>query len=152
MLLNLFSELGPWSWMVLGFVLLAAEIVLPGVFLLWIGIAAILTGALSLQLWDWSVWTWQVQVLVFLVLAIASAVTGRRIMGARETESDEPLLNQRGEQMIGRTATLAEPITDGVGRVRLGDTTWRVTGPDLPAGTRVRIVAARGSDLIVERE
>jgi membrane protein implicated in regulation of membrane protease activity len=116
------------------------------------GIAAILTGALSLQLWDWSVWTWQVQVLVFLVLAIASAVTGRRIMGARETESDEPLLNQRGEQMIGRTATLAEPITDGVGRVRLGDTTWRVTGPDLPAGTRVRIVAARGSDLIVERE
>src|SRR5690606_23528190 len=152
MLLNLFSDLGAWSWMVLGFVLLAAEIVLPGVFLLWIGIAAILTGALSLQLWDWSVWTWQVQVLVFLVLAIASAVTGRRIMGARETEGDEPLLNQRGEQRIGRTATLAEPITDGVGRVRLGDTTWRVTGPDLPAGTRVRIVAARGSDLIVERE
>lgn len=152
MLLNLFSDLGAWSWMVLGFVLLAAEIVLPGVFLLWIGIAAILTGALSLQLWDWSLWTWQVQVLVFLVLAIASAVAGRRIMGARETESDEPLLNQRGEQMIGRTATLAEPITDGVGRVRLGDTTWRVTGPDLPAGTRVRIVAARGSDLIVERE
>lgn len=152
MLASIFAELGPWNWMVLGFALLALEIVVPGVFLLWIGIAAILTGALSLQLWGWEPWTWQVQVLVFLALSLISAFAGKRIMGNGEAESDEPLLNRRSEQMVGRTATLAEPIAEGVGRVRLGDTIWRITGPDLPAGTRVRIVAARGSDLIVEAE
>jgi membrane protein implicated in regulation of membrane protease activity len=152
MLASIFSELGPWNWMVLGFALLALEIIVPGVFLLWIGIAAILTGALSLQLWGWESWTWHVQVLAFLALALVSAFAGKKIMGGTEPESDEPLLNRRGEQLVGRTATLAEPIAEGVGRVRLGDTVWRVSGPDLPAGTRVRVVAARGGDLVVEAE
>jgi membrane protein implicated in regulation of membrane protease activity len=147
-----FADLGASNWMVLGFVLLAAEILLPGVFLLWIGIAAILTGALSLQMWDWSIWTWQVQVLVFLAMSLVSALAGKRIMSATDRESDEPLLNRRAEQMVGRTALLAEPISEGVGRIHLGDTVWRVSGPDLPAGTRVRIVAARGGDLLVEAE
>lgn len=151
MISSLIAELGPWNWMVLGFVLLAAEILLPGVFLLWIGIAAILVGALSLQFWGYFFWTWQVQVLVFLILAVASAYLGNKIMNATKTESDEPLLNQRGEQLVGRTATLHEPISEGFGRVRIGDTTWRVSGPDLPAGTRVRIVSAKAGDLVVDR-
>lgn len=152
MLSSIFSELGPWNWMVLGFALLALEILVPGVFLLWIGIAAILTGGLSLQLWEWSFWTWQVQVLLFLALSLISAFAGKKIMRGTERETDEPLLNKRAEQMIGRTATLGEPIAEGVGRVKLGDTVWRVSGPDLPAGTRVRIVAAHGGDLTVEAE
>lgn len=152
MISSLLAELGPWNWMVLGFVLLAAEILVPGVFLLWIGVAAILVGALSLQFWGYFFWPWQVQVLVFLVLAIASAYFGKRIMAATESESDEPLLNQRGEQLIGRTATLQEPITEGYGRIRIGDTTWRVAGPDLQAGTRVRVISAKGGDLVVERD
>ncbi len=152
MLSSIFSELGPWNWMVLGFALLALEILVPGVFLLWIGIAAILTGALSLQLWEWGFWTWQVQMLVFLGLSLVSAFAGKKIMRGTEQETDEPLLNRRAEQMVGRTATLADPITEGVGRVKLGDTVWRVFGPDLPAGTRVRIVAARGGDLTVQAE
>lgn len=152
MLASVFSELGPWNWMVLGFALLALEIVVPGVFLLWIGIAAILTGALSLQLWGWESWTWHVQVLIFLALSLASALAGKKIMGSRVEVTDEPLLNLRAEQLVGRTATLLEPIAEGVGRVRLGDTIWRVTGPDLPAGTRVRIVSAHGGDLSVQAE
>ena len=152
MLASIFSELGPWNWMVLGFALLAMEIIVPGVFLLWVGIAAILTGALSLQLWGWESWTWHVQVLVFLALALVSAVAGKKIMGGAEPESDEPLLNRRGEQLVGRTAILAEPIAEGVGRIHLGDTVWRVNGPDLPVGARVRVVAARGGDLVVEAE
>ncbi|MCV0393841.1 MAG: NfeD family protein [Rhizobiaceae bacterium] len=152
MLASIFGELGPWNWMVLGFVLLAAEIMVPGVFLLWIGIAAILTGALSLQLWGWDFWVWQAQVLVFLALSLASAYVGHRIMRARHDESDQPLLNRRGEQLIGRTATLSEPIVEGYGRVRLGDTLWRVKGPDLPAGARVRVVSAVGGELAVEPE
>ncbi|WP_412032976.1 NfeD family protein [Nitratireductor aquimarinus] len=144
-------ELGPWNWMLLGFVLLAAEILAPGVFLLWIGIAAILTGTLSLQLWDAAMWTWHVQVLVFLALSLLSAYGGKRFMDSRRNEeTDQPLLNRRTEQLVGRTATLEQAIENGFGRVRLDDTVWRVAGPDLPAGTRVKIAAVDGSTLRVE--
>lgn len=153
MLLAFLRELGPWNWMLLGGTLLVLEILLPGVFLLWIGIAAILTGGLSLQLWGFAFWSWQVQVLVFLALSLVSAYIGKRVMDARQAEeTDEPLLNRRAEQLVGRTAALEEPITHGRGRIRLGDTTWRVAGPDLPAGSRVRVVAARGSELQVEKD
>lgn len=140
-------ELGPWNWMVLGCVLLALEIVLPGFFLLWIGIAALVTGALSLLFWDIGFWVWQGQVLLFLVLAVVSAYAGNRIMRGRSGDSDMPLLNRRSEQMIGRLATLTEPIKDGHGRIRLGDTLWRVSGPDLPVGTQVRVKSAVATDL-----
>jgi len=150
MLESIFVELGPWNWMVLGFALLALELVVPGVFLLWIGIAALIIGANSLLMWDAAFWTWQVQVISFLALALVSAYVGNRVMGGRNTVSDQPLLNLRGEQMIGRTATLTEPIREGRGRIQLGDTLWRVSGPDLPSGTRVRVKAASDSELIVE--
>jgi len=151
MILGILNELGPWNWMLLGFVLLAFEIIVPGVFLLWIGIAAIITGALSLQLWTLTFWSWQVQVIVFLFLALASVVIGKRWSDRGSARStDEPLLNMRAQQLIGRTALLGEPIQEGRGRIRLDDTTWRVSGPDLPAGSRVRIVAAQGTELRVE--
>ena len=147
---RIFVELGPWNWMVLGFVLLALEIVVPGVFLLWIGIAAILVGTLSLQFWDVSIWTWQVQTLVFLALSLVSAYLGHRINKAREADSDEPLLNRRDAQLVGRTATLQEPIREGRGRIKLDDTVWKVVGPDAPPGTRVRVVSATQGELTVE--
>lgn len=153
MISGIVAELGPWNWMLLGFVLLILEIFAPGVFLLWIGIAALLTGTLSLQLWDWAPWTWQVQVLLFLGLSLVSAYVGKKIVRGSGDASDQPLLNRRGAQMIGRTATLTEPITEGRGRIKLGDTTWRVTGPDLPAGTQVRVTGADAADLelVVEK-
>ena len=151
MLTRVLGELGPWNWMVLGFALLALEILVPGVFLLWIGIAAIITGALSLQLWDWGAWTWQVQVLLFLALSLVSAYAGSRIMRSRQGSSDEPLLNQRTEQLVGRTVVLVEPISEGYGRARIGDTLWRVTGPDMPAGTRVQVTGVVNNELVVAR-
>lgn len=147
MLASIVMELGPWNWMVLGFVLLTLEIMAPGVFLLWIGIAAIIVGALSLALWDASFWVWQLQVPIFLALSVIAALVGRRIMANRGNNSDAPLLNRRGDQLVGRTATLAEPIREGRGRIKLGDTLWRVVGPDLPAGARVRVVSADVTDL-----
>ena len=148
-----FAELGGWNWMILGAALLALEIVTPGVYLLWLGIAAILTGTLSLQLWETSFWVWQVQILVFLLLSIASVLVGRRFFPVTGTaDTDQPLLNQRDLQLVGRTATLEEAISDGHGRIRLGDTLWRVSGPDLPAGARVRVVAAEGGELKVAAE
>ncbi|WP_295806287.1 NfeD family protein [uncultured Nitratireductor sp.] len=151
MIEHVVAELGPWNWMLLGFVLLAAEILAPGVFLLWIGIAAILTGALSLQLWDMAAWTWQVQVLVFLALSLISAYAGKRLMDSRRNEeTDQPFLNRRTEQLVGRTATLEEAIENGFGRIRLDDTLWRVAGPELPTGTRVRVASVDAGTLRVE--
>ncbi|MBN9071855.1 MAG: NfeD family protein [Rhizobiales bacterium] len=147
MLDQIFSELGAWNWMAFGFVLLALEILIPGVFLLWIGIAAILTGVVSLQLWYWEMWAWQAQVLLFLVLSLISAYICHRFGGSKKARSDQPLLNQRGAQLLGRTATLTEPISNGRGRIQLGDTLWRVSGPDLPAGARVKVAGVAESDL-----
>ena len=150
MLERIIGELGPWNWMVLGFALLALEILVPGVFLLWIGIAAILVGLVSLQLWEVAWWGWQVQVLAFLVLSLIAAWLGHRIMRDRQSDSDEPLLNRRDAQLVGRTATLQEPILEGRGRIRIHDTVWKVTGPDAAPGTRVRVVSAGGGELRVE--
>lgn len=145
------AGLGPWNWMIIGGVLLALEIMAPGVYLLWIGIAAILTGALSFQIGEAAWWSWQVQIIVFVVLALVSALAGRYFFGAdRGGETDQPLLNRREQQLIGQTSTLEEPIRDGHGRIRLGDTLWLVRGPDLPSGARVRVVAADGGTLRVE--
>jgi membrane protein implicated in regulation of membrane protease activity len=151
MMRSIIAELGPWNWVVLGFVLLGLEIVAPGVFLLWIGLAALATGVLSLALWDASWWPWQVQVLVFLALSLVSAYAGKRIVRSRDDDTDQPLLNRRSEQMIGRTATLVEPIVNGRGRIQLGDTLWKVRGPDLGPGIRVRVVGVEDSELVVEK-
>ena len=144
---RIISELGPWNWMVLGFVLLVVEVIAPGFFMLWIGIAALIIGAVSLLIWDAAIWSWQVQVLAFLALSLVSAFVGKKLMGGRDQPTDQPLLNRRGAQLVGRMATLAEPIKDGRGRIKLGDTLWRVSGPDLPAGTQVRVTSAADTDL-----
>ncbi|WEX77004.1 NfeD family protein [Sinorhizobium numidicum] len=149
MIARIALELGPWSWWVLGLVLLAAEVVMPGVFLVWIALAALATGALSLILWDAAFWAWQVQLVVFALFSVVAVLIGRRFISSSKA-SDEPLLNRRGESLVGRTAVLEQPIAEGRGRVRLDDTTWSVEGPDLPVGTRVRIVASSGRHLTVE--
>lgn len=150
MIQRIVTELGPWAWWVLGIVLLILEVMLPGVFLVWIGIAAIITGALSLLLWEQAFWSWQVQWLVFAVLSLIAALVGRRIVSSRGSMSDQPHLNQRGQSLVGRTATLEQPIAEGRGRIRLDDTMWSVQGPDLPVGARVRVTASNGRDLSVE--
>ena len=144
---RIISELGPWNWMVLGFVLLVVEVIAPGFFMLWIGIAALIIGAVSVLIWDAAIWSWQVQVLAFLALSLVSAFVGKKLMGGRDQPTDQPLLNRRGDQLVGRTATLTEPITNGRGRIKIGDTMWRVAGPDLPVGTTVRVKAATDIDL-----
>jgi len=101
----------------------------------------------SLLIWDASFWTWQIQVLAFLALSLVSAYVGKKLVGGRHDPTDQPLLNRRGAQMVGKMATLAEPIKDGRGRIKLGDTLWRVSGPDLPAGTQVRVTGAADTDL-----
>lgn len=150
MLVNLVTGLGPWSWLILGLVLLAAELAAPGNFLIWIGLAALVMGGASLALWDMAFWGWHVQLVQFAVLSIAMTLAGRHFLGGKAVVTDEPLLNQRGQSLVGRTATLVEPIREGRGRIRLDDTWWSVSGPDLPAGMRVRVAVWDGNELIVE--
>ncbi|QCI96992.1 NfeD family protein [Agrobacterium larrymoorei] len=151
MIHKLVADLGPWSWWIFAAILLVAELAAPGVFLIWIGAAALVVGALSLALWGTAFWGWQVQLLLFAVLSVTFAIAGRRFYDKRRANTDEPFLNQREASLIGRTATLQEPITEGRGRIRLDDTWWPVQGSDQPAGTRVRIASAHGRTLTVER-
>ena len=148
-LVDFLGSTGPWGWFIAGLLLLVAELLLPGVFLMWVGIAALVLGVLSLIFWPFGFWGWQLQILLFAVFAVISILIGRRILTARETKSDQPLLNQRTESLVGRTAVLVEPIVDGRGRIRLDDTTWIVEGPALASGTTVRIVSGTGRNLIV---
>lgn len=150
MLSTILMELGPWSWWVLGLGLLAAELLVPGVFLVWIGLAAIAVGLASLALWGHAWWPWEVQLLAFALLSVAFVLAGRRFYAGPGGESDEPMLNQRGATLVGRIATLGEPVRDGRGRVKIDDSFWPVKGADMPAGTRVRITGADGATLTVE--
>ncbi len=150
MIASMIASLGPWNWWILGFVLLAAELAAPGVFLIWIGLAALVMGTASLFLWEQALWSWQIQLLLFAGLSVIITLIGRRFYGSDDAKTDQPLLNRRGESLVGRTATLAEPIREGRGRIRLDDTWWPVSGPDLPAGMRVRVAHWSGSELIVE--
>jgi hypothetical protein len=152
MILDLLHEFGGWSWIILGLILLGLEILAPGIFFLWLGAAALVVGAISLVVWGLGaeLWVWQVQVLAFLILSVVLAYSGRSWLSRNEGPSDEPLLNNRVGQLVGQTATLEQPIVNGVGHVRLGDTLWRVKGPDMPAGTKVRISGGNSDRLDVE--
>jgi len=150
MILALIKDAGPWAWWILGIILLVAEIVVPGNFLVWVGIAGLLTGLLSNLFWETSWWVWEAQWLTFAALSALSLWIGRKWLHRRRGLTDEPTLNDRGASLVGRTADLIDPIHNGRGRAKIGDTVWMVTGPDLPAGSRVRIVASDGSDLRVE--
>jgi len=140
---NLITTLGGWSWWVLGLILLGAEVLLPGFFFLWFGIAAILIG-ISALLFDWP---WQL--VGFVVLSAITALVGRRFYGTASGESADPQLNLRAGRLEGRTFVLSEPIVEGSGRVKIDDTVWQVRGPDAPAGARIKVAGADGSVLIV---
>ena len=141
MIVEFLSGLGIWNWLVFGLVLLILEILAPGFLFIWFGLAALVTGALAFLLASASGFGWQLQTVAFLVLSVIFVLAGRRFFGSRSSDADEPLLNRRGEQLVGQRATLTEPIINGRGRIRINDTMWRVKGPDLPAGTEVRVIA-----------
>ncbi len=150
MVMAIVAELGPWLWWIIGLALLILEIILPGVFMLWFGIAAIIVGTVSLTLGESVWWPWQAQLIVFAVLSLVSAIIGRKYWYNVHPDTDQPNLNARGSQMIGKVSTLSDPLKNGRGRIKLGDTIWRVVGPDLPAGSQVKVVEVDGSTLRVE--
>ena len=143
---EMFVTLGTWNWLIFGVILMALELIAPGVFLFWLGLAALLVGLLSFAFNP----SWQVQILMFAVFAAAAVPVWRRLARSHAAGSaNSPFLNKRADALVGRVFTLEKPIVDGAGTVRIDDTIWRVAGPDAPAGSRVRIVQADGASLTV---
>lgn len=152
MVMTILNELGPWNWWVLGLLLMGLEILMPGTFFLWFGLSAMVVGTITLTVGpDSTVWVWQLQVLVFLALSLLTAYFGRKAMSRYGWDkSENETLNNRGEQLMGQTAVLSDPIAGGKGRAKIGDTIWRVSGPDLKAGSRVKVVGHKAGTLIVK--
>ena len=145
--MQLLYSLGPWNWFILAVALLTLETVIPGVHFLWFGIAAVIIGFLGVT--TGIVWQWQV--LAFALLSVATVFWVRKYARPDVAISDQPDLNVRGQQYIGRSLVVEQAIQNGRGKVRLGDTLWAVEGPDTPAGSRVTVTGAKGTVLVVER-
>jgi inner membrane protein len=143
---EMFATLGTWNWLIFGIILMTMELVAPGVFLFWLGLAALLVGLLSFATQP----SWQLQILLFAGFAAAAVPLWRRVARNHGGASkSNPFLNKRADALVGRVFTLEKPIIDGAGTVRIDDTIWRVAGPDAPAGSRVKIVQADGASLTV---
>ncbi len=146
--MDFFTELNHWTWWVLGLLLLVLEIFAPAAVFMWMGFAAIITGVLIFVIPSIS---WEIQLVSFSVLSIISIFLWRSLLGKRMSESDEPLLNKRAQQYVGRVFTLDEPIVNGVGMVKVDDSSWRITGPDIDAGNKVKVIGEDGMSLKVEK-
>jgi len=136
-----------WHWLVLGVVLLILEVFAPTVFFMWLAIAAGIVGLVLALFPDLG---WQMQLVLFAVLSVISVVAGRSWFTRHPIKTDQPTLNRRGEQYIGRVFTLDEPVVNGTGKIRVDDTTWKINGADCVAGTRVRVTGVNGTVLLVD--
>ncbi len=135
-----------WWWVGAGALLGILEILLPGIFLIWIAVAAWATAiivALAPMTLAW-------QLVIFVLLAFITVFLGRQYYARNPVESADPHLNIRAARLIGQTVTVESAIENGKGRVRVGDGVWNATGPDAPSGAKVRITAADGTLLTVE--
>ncbi|GAB2523498.1 NfeD family protein [Lysobacter humi (ex Lee et al. 2017)] len=136
-------------WAVIAVVLIAAEAIAPGAFLLWLGVAAAAVCVIVIVLPETP---FVVQGIAFAVLSFLAIRFLRLRWAGQQRETDQPALNRRAEQLVGRVVPLLEAIEHGRGRVQIADAFWDVEGPDLPAGSRVRIVGARGMTLLVRAQ
>ncbi len=137
-----------WGWLIFAFVLFGFELLAPLTYFLWLGVSALVTAAVSFFAPDLA---WQAQCLVFSVLAVCSILLSRKYLVKRQTSSEVPNLNRRAQQYIGRVFTLVESSENGKGKIRVDDSLWTVTGPVLPQGTEVRVVAVEGAVFQIEQ-
>ena len=115
---------------------------------MWLGFAAGVTGLVVLVAPDI---VWEIQILMFAILSVVSVLVGRQWFRKNPIETDQPVLNLRGQELIGHVYEVVErPIENGAGRVRVGETTWKVEGPDAPVGSKVRVVGVDSNVLKVE--
>jgi inner membrane protein len=135
----------PWLWLTAGLILCAAEMLSPGISLLWIGLAAIATGIIALFVELSAAGA----LILCALLSIAFAVIGRKIYGPLGKSMVESMPAHRAASLIGREFILDQPITHGFGRIRVDDTVWRVRGADQPSGAKVRVKRVEDEVLLI---
>jgi membrane protein implicated in regulation of membrane protease activity len=139
-------SLGPWNWLILALVLLVLETIISGVHFVWFGLAAVVVGIAAFIFdipWEW-------QLIAFAIISCITVFFVRRFASPDTSRSDEPGLNARAEQYVGRVVTVEEAIAGGRGKVRVGDTVWAAQGTDAPKGAKVKVTGAHGTVLVVE--
>lgn len=146
--MELFMELNAWQWGIIAAVLIILEMFVPGAFLIWLGVAAAVNSILLVFFPGMS---WETQFVIFAIVSVASIVLFRRWSDRNPETTDQPSLNRRGEQYVGRTFTLAEPIVNGQGKLRVDDSTWKIEGDDCVSGNQVRVTGVDGVVLRVEQ-
>ena len=137
-----------WHWWAFGALLLIVELLVPGTFFLWMAESAVVTGVL---LWIFPSLALESQLVAFSLLSLISIVLARKFYKRHPIQTDQPLLNQRTAQYIGRVFTLEHPIVNGQGKIRVDDSIWKIQGEDCAVGSRVKVVDAEGVVLKVER-
>ena len=142
----LLSEFGNWMWWIIAVVFGILELVVPGIFFIWLAAAALGVGLITLVVEISLAW----QAAIFAVLSVLAVWASRRFLIKHPITSDQPLLNQRAQAYIGRVFSLEHPIENGRGKLRVGDTLWLASGPELPAGAQVKVIGTDGSILLVE--
>lgn len=141
------EALNHWHWWILAVLFVVLEVFTPGTFFLFLGLSAAVIGGVVLIVPGMG---WEYQVLGFAVLAVVATVLGRSYLKRRPIHTDRPNLNRRGAQYVGRTFTLDEPIVNGLGKIRVDDSTWKISGDDCAAGSRIRVTGVDGTVLQVE--
>ena len=137
-----------WHWWIAGVLLMIVEVTAPGAFFMWMGISAFVTGLVLLVVPSIG---WEYQFLVFALFSVVSIVVWRQHLKSRPIATDRPGLNRRGEQYVGREITINEPIVNGVGKIHISDTSWKIEGEDMPEGSKVKITGTHGTVLKVEK-
>lgn len=141
-LLDIFADINQWYWFGLALVLVILEVMLgTSFFLLWIAASA---AAIGIILMVAPTLAWEYQFLIFAAIALACLMYWKLHLKHQNNVSDQPNLNRRNEQYIGRSVTLTEPIENGRGRIHIDDSFWRIEGSDMPVGTSVKIVGVDG--------
>jgi len=141
------EEIEFWHWWVAAMVLIVLAVFAPGTIALGTAVSAAAVGLLLLAVPEL---TWQTQFIVFAVLSVATVIGWRTYQLRYPTVSDQPTLNRRGEQYVGRVFTLSEAIVNGTGKIHVDDTMWKVVGESLPEGTQVRVTGVDGTLLTVD--
>ena len=137
-----------WLWMIGGILLLIAEVIAPGFFLVFIGVAALATGAFTL-LFGMPL---AFQLILFTIYALVAVMIGRKVYANQAADSSDPLLNDRAARMVGKSVTVIAAVDEHSGRVRVGDSEWSARGGPGRPGERVRITGVDGNCLLVEPE
>ena len=144
---SMLEEIVFWNWWVFALVLIIVEVLVAGTFFLWMGISA---GIVGLVLYLFPGLDWQVQLSLFAVFSVISIIVSRLWLAKHARAEPPSTLNRRGSQYVGRPFTLSEPIVNGIGRLNVDDTIWRISGPDMESGSQVIVEGLEGTILLVK--